>query len=63
LLKKSVSRSPGVLSSEWNETATFDPVELIHDMSLTEITASRVQLPKLQCPDLFQDEDSLEDMF
>ena len=63
LLKKSVSRSPGVLSSEWNETATFDPVELIHDVSLTEITTSRVQLPKLQCPDLFQDEDSLEDMF
>ena len=63
LLKTSASRFPRVLSSEWNEITTFDPVALIHDVSLTEITASRVQLPKLECPDLFQDEDSLEDMF
>jgi hypothetical protein len=60
---KSVSLVSGVLSSAWNATTRSDPVELIYDVSLTEITASRAQLPKLECPDLFQDEDSLEDMF
>lgn len=60
---KSVSLVSGVLSSERNATTRSDPVELIYDVSLTEITASRAQLPKLEGPDLFQDEDSLEDMF
>jgi hypothetical protein len=59
---KSVSRVSRVLFSEGNATTKLDPVipvELIHDVSPTEITASKAQLPKLKGPDLFQDEDSL----
>jgi hypothetical protein len=63
-LKKSVSRFPRTLSSQWNATTKFDTVELIPKVSLTQITASRAQLPlKLECPDLFQDEDSFGGMF
>jgi hypothetical protein len=62
-LKKSVSRSPGILSSQWNITTKFDPVEPIPAESLTQITASRAQLPKLECPNLFEDEDSPGGMF
>ena len=58
---KSVSRVSKAFSSEWNATTELDPVELIHDVSLTKITASKVQLPKLKGPDLFQDEDSLRE--
>jgi hypothetical protein len=60
-LKNSLSRFPGILSSQWN--TKFDPVELIAKVSPTQITASRAQRPKLECPDLFQDEDSLGDTF
>ena len=58
-LKKSVSHFPGILSSQWNVTTKFDPIELFPKVPLTQITASRAQLPKLKCPDLFEDEDSL----
>ena len=58
-LKKSVSHFPGILSSQWNVTTKFDPVELFPKVTLTQITASKAQLPKLKCPDLFEDEDGL----
>jgi hypothetical protein len=53
--KKSVSHSPGILLSQWNATTESDPVGLTP--TPTRITPSNAQPPKLECPDLFQDED------
>ncbi len=53
--KISVSHSPGILLSQWNATTESDPVGLMP--TPTRITLSNAQPPKLECPDLFQDED------
>jgi len=58
--KTSISCSPGVESTPWN-TIGFDIAELISNLSRTRSTGS--QRPKLECPDLFLDEDSLEGDF
>lgn len=67
-LVKALSPSPciltpqrSILSSQGN--TKLDLVGLITRVSPTQITASRAQRSKLECPDLFQDEDSLRGMF
>ena len=57
LLNPSVSRSPGVESTLCDVMPGFDLVALISKVPPTQTTASRGQPPKLECPDLFQDED------
>ncbi|KAH9954273.1 hypothetical protein BC827DRAFT_970607 [Russula dissimulans] len=56
--KTSIYRSPGVESTPWDIITGFDPVEHISRVPRTQSTGS--QRPKLEGPDLFQDEDSLE---
>lgn len=58
LQNTSVTRSPGVASTQSNVIPEFDLTSLISKVSSTTQTAtSKGKLPKLECPDLFQDED------
>ena len=59
--KKSVSRSPGI--SQWNATTESDAVGLMPKVSPTKPPASKAQVPKLEFPDLFQDEDGFGGVF
>jgi hypothetical protein len=54
----SATRSPGVVSTQSNAIPEFDLTSLISKISsTTQTTTSKGKLPKLECPDLFQDED------
>ena len=53
-----VPHSPGVLPTQWNAIFGFDFASLVSKVSSTTQTAtSKRKLPKLECPNLFQDED------
>ncbi|KAH9998804.1 hypothetical protein BJV74DRAFT_883061 [Russula compacta] len=56
-LKTSASRSPEVVSKQWNEITGSDLVAPIPKVPIIQTTASRVHLSKLEFPDLFQDEE------
>jgi len=63
-LKESVFPSPGTLLSQRNETTESVPVGLVTKVSPTQLTATHAQHPKLEFPDLFEDEeDSFGGMF
>jgi hypothetical protein len=58
LQNASVPQSPGVVPTQWNAILGFDFASLVSKVSPTTQTAtSKRKLPKLECPDLFQDED------
>ena len=58
LQNTSVPRSPGVVSTQQNAIPEFDLASLLSKVSSTTQTAtSKGKLPKLECPDLFQDSD------
>ena len=58
LQNTSVTRSPRVVSTQSNAIPEFDLTSLISKVSSTTQTAtSKGKLPKLECPDLFQDDD------
>jgi hypothetical protein len=60
LQNTSVARSPGVrvVSTQSNVIPEYDLTSLISKVSSTAPTVTaRGKLPKLECPDLFQDDD------
>ena len=64
LLDTSVSRPSGITSTPCDAIIESDPASLISKVPTTQATASREQRPRLECPDLFQDEeDSLTGIF
>ena len=56
-LKESVFPSPGTLLSQRSETTESVPVGLVPKVSPTQIPATHAQHPKLEFPDLFEDEE------
>ena len=53
-----VPHSPGVVSTQRNAIPEFDLASLLSKVSsTTQTVTSKGKLPKLECPDLFQDED------
>jgi hypothetical protein len=59
-----VPHSPGIASRPCDAIIEFDPATLMSKVPITRATALREQRPRLECPDLFQDEeDSLTGIF
>jgi hypothetical protein len=63
LLDISISQSPRVVSTQWNAMVELDLAPLVPKVPTTQATVPKGQRPKLECPDLFQDEDSFTGIF